>query len=216
VARREQGEPLAWVTGYTRFLGRKVRVQRGVYVPRPQTEILALRAIASLPAHGIAADLCTGSGAVAAALLAEIPGARVVATDIDPAACRSATENGVEVYLGHLGDPLPSDLRGLLDVVVAVPPYVPTDALRFLPTDARDYEPIRALDGGHDGTDVLVRVVRAASRLLRPGGTLLLELGGDQDALLAGILTRAGFQQPTRLEDAEGDLRGIQTVLLDR
>ncbi len=209
VARRERGDPLAWVTGSTRFLGATVRVRPGVYVPRPQTELLARRAVDRLPPQGSAADLCTGSGAIALALRRRRPRARVVASDLDPVACRCAADNGVEVYQGDLAEPLPPELRGRLDVVVAVAPYVPTGAIGFLPTDARDHEPLGALDGGPTGTDVLERVVVAAAEWLRPGGSLLLELGGDQDTALARVLADTGFDRPERLEDEEGDLRGI-------
>lgn len=213
VARREQGEPLAWVTGWADVAGVRVRVRPGVYVPRPQSTPLALRAASLLPARGVAVDLCTGSGAVACALARARPGARVVATDLDPLACAVAAENGVEVYEGHLDETLPAELGGHVDVVVAVPPYVPSEELAFLPRDARDYEPRLALDGGPQGTTVLVGVVEAAGRLLHPGGTLLVELGGDQDASLAATLEATGFGPPRRLEDADGDLRGIEARL---
>jgi len=213
VERREAGEPLAWVTGSTRFLGHPVVVRPGVYVPRWQTEALAERAIELLPPDGAAADLCTGSGAIAVALRHARPAARVVATELDPGACRCAVENGVEVYCGDLAGRLPPELRGRLDVVVAVVPYVPTDAIAYLPTDARDHEPPLALDGGPDGTAVLRRAVAAASEWLRPKGTLLLELGGDQDRLLAESLATAGFGASRCHHDDEGDLRGLEATL---
>ncbi len=213
VARREQGEPLAWVTGWADLAGVRVRVRPGVYVPRPQSAALALRAADLLPARGVAVDLCTGSGAVACVLARSRPGARVVATDLDPLACALAAENGVEVYEGHLDEPLPVGLIGHVDVVVTVPPYVPSTAITFLPRDARDHEPRLALDGGPQGTSVLEEVVEAAGRLLHLGGTLLVDLGGDQDAALAGALDAAGFRPPRRLEDADGDLRGLEAHL---
>lgn len=215
VRRRERGEPLAWVTGTTRFAGQEVRVDEGVYVPRWQTEPLARRAAELLPERGTAADLCTGAGAVALVLAGHRRAARVVAADIDPAACRCAAANGVDVYCGHLADPLPADVHGRCDVVTAVPPYVPHELVPYLPSDARDHEPHRALDGGPGGLAVLVEVVAAAAGLLRPGGTLLAELGGDQDAALAGPLATAGFALRERLVDGEGDLRGIAAVLAE-
>jgi release factor glutamine methyltransferase len=213
VARRETGEPLAWITGGVTFLGRRIIVHPGVYVPRPQTEALARRAIELLPEEGVAVDVCTGSGAIAAVMAEARPQARILATDIDPGACRCAAANGVEVLVGHLADPLPPDLRGRLDVVVAVVPYVPSDEMVYLPRDVRTHEPGLALDGGPGGTVVLEEAVRAATRWLRPGGSLLLELGGSQDRTLQAVLSSCGFQTTGRQLDADGDLRGIEAVL---
>lgn len=213
VARRVAGEPLAWVTGTTIFAGCRILVHPGCYVPRWQTEALARTAVARLPAAGLAADLCTGTGALAAVLARRRPSARVVASDVDPLACACARDNGVEAYAGHLADPLPAEVHGRCDVVTAVPPYVPSGQLAYLPRDARDHEPPRALDGGADGAVVLRQVVAAAAGLLRPGGVLLVELGGEQDVVLAGPLASAGFSIPRRLEDADGDLRGLRAVL---
>lgn len=213
VARRVAGEPLAWVTGSTRFAGIRLRVDTGVYVPRWQTEPLARRAAAILPDDGIAVDLCTGTGAIARVLAEWRPRARVLASDIDPLACRCAAANGVEVHLGDLDDPLPCELAKQVDVVTAVPPYVPSDSMAFLPSDARDHEPLHALDGGPDGTSVLRRVVVAAARLLRPGGTLFVELGADQDIALAASLSAVGFGAVAPLLDEDGDIRGLEARL---
>ena len=129
LARRLVGEPLAWIVGWVRFCAARVRVDPGVFVPRPQTEALARRALALLPADGIAVDLCTGSGAVAAVLGSERPRATVIATDVDPAAVACALRNGVEALPGDLDGPLSLALRGRVDVGTAVVPYVPTDEL---------------------------------------------------------------------------------------
>ena len=213
VTRRARGEPLAWVTGGVIFAGHPVRVRPGVYVPRWQTEALVQRAIELLPEDGLAADLCTGSGAVASALRQARPRARVVGTDVDPTACRCAGENGVEVFTGHLAEPLPGELRGHFDVVIAVVPYVPTEELVYLPHDVREFEPLLALDGGPGGTRLLEEAVWAAADLLRPGGALLLELGGNQDVALREVLAAAGYDPARRYEDEEGDLRGIEARL---
>jgi release factor glutamine methyltransferase len=210
VARRESGEPLAWVTGWVRFAGVRVVVHPGVYVPRHQTEILVAAALAALPADGTVVDLCTGSGAVAAALQQARPGATVRAADVDPAACRCARANGVTAFEGELGGPLPTAWQGTADVVTAVAPYVPSDRIDFLPRDFRDWEPRAALDGGADGLAVVRRVITAAAALLRPGGTLLAEMGGDQDDRLIPDLEKGGFEPPDRLCDDEGDLRAIR------
>jgi release factor glutamine methyltransferase len=213
VARRLAGEPLAWVTGFVDFLGSRVRAQPGVYVPRWQTEVLARRAVQLLPDDGLAADLCTGSGAIAVALGHALPRARVVASEIDPVAWRCARENGVEVYAGHLDEPLPAELKGHFDVVIAVVPYVPSEAFAYLPRDVREYEPHLALDGGPGGTRVLEQAVWAGARLLHTGGALLLELGGEQDDALQGVLSAAGYEGVRRHEDDDGDLRGVEARL---
>jgi release factor glutamine methyltransferase len=210
VERRVRGEPLAWITGSVQFCGIPVRVHPGVYVPRWQSEPLTQRAVELLPADGVAADLCTGSGAIAAVLGRQRPAARIVASDIDPLACRCAADNGVEVYLGDLATPLPRALWGRFDVVIAVVPYVPTERLEFLPRDVRTFEPMVALDGGPGGLRMLRETVVAATELLSPGGSLILELGADQDDGLCGVLSQSGFDLPMRHEDEDGDLRGIE------
>ena len=211
--RREHGEPLAWITGTTVFCGHSVRVDRGVYVPRAQTEELARRAGSLLGAvgHGArAVDLCCGTGAVAAHLVASVPAARVVAVDSDLVAARCTARNGVPVVLGDLGWSL---ARRSFDVVTAVAPYVPTADLQYLPADVQRYEPRLALDGGSDGLDLVRRVVSSAAELLRPGGHLLTEIGADQDQRLAPLLEARGFGHATTWFDDEGDLRGLSAQL---
>lgn len=205
VRRREVGEPLAWITGWAPFCGARVGVDPGVYVPRPQSEELAHRAAECLAAGGRAADLCTGSGALAHHLLAAVPGAVVVGTDLSARAARCARANGVPVVVGDLDAGL---ARGAFDVVTAVAPYVPTGQIPFLPADVQRYEPRRALDGGDDGLGVLRRLVGAAAGLLRPGGWLLVELGGDQDRMFGLLVEGAGFGPAETWCDGEGDLRG--------
>jgi len=206
---RCSGEPLAWLVGSIRFGGEQIHVDPGVYVPRPQSEWVVETALGHLPDDGTAVDLCTGSGAIAAVLTRRRPQARVVATEIDPVAADCARANGVEVYLGDLAGPLPTAIVGVVDVVTAVAPYVPTDALDLLPRDVLTYEPRRALDGGQHGLRVLRRVVDAAAGLLHPGGWLVVELGADQDVRLAPDLSAHGFTEPDRFADGDGDLRGL-------
>lgn len=214
VARRRTGEPLAWLTGTIQFCGVTLRVAPGVYVARWQTELMTQRAAALLPAHGTAVDLCTGTGAIAAVLAATQPTARVVATELDASAARCARSNGVEVFEGFLDDPLPSDLQHRVDVLTAVVAYVPTDAIGLLPIDVQRFEPRLALDGGPDGTVMLAEVVHRSSRWLRPGGWIVLELGGDQAELVGQLLRAAGFGNVDVLTDDDGDARAICAQLL--
>ncbi len=216
VARRLTGEPLAWITGTVTFCGVEVRVAQGVYVPRWHSEALAERAAALLPAGGAAVDLCTGTGAVACVLREARPGARVVGTDLDPAAVACARSNGVEAYAGDLFGPVPGELRGRVDLVVGIVPYVPTPGLEYLQRDTLTFESPRAYDGGPDGMALVRRAVREAVAFLRPGGTILLELGADQPDLLAADLAGAGYSPAGVLADEDGDVRGVEAVLLPR
>jgi release factor glutamine methyltransferase len=212
VARRLSGEPLAWITGKVSFCGVEIRVDPGVYVPRWQSEPLARRAVECLPSTGVAIDLCTGSGAIARILARNRPKARVVASDIDERAVACAAANGVEVYRGDLFGPLPRGLEGRVEVVVGVVPYVATPALPQLQRDTFAFESTLAYDGGPDGTDILKRVLREARRFLRPGGTVLLELGGEQADALRGELARLGYVDIGVLADEDGDVRGLEAV----
>jgi len=212
VARRLTGEPLAWITGTVSFCGLDIQVNPGVYVPRWQTEQLARRAIERLPAESAAIDLCTGSGAIARCLMAHRPGARIVASDIDERAVACARAHGVEVYRGDLFAPLPRDLEGRVDVVVAVVPYVPTAELARLQRDTFTFESTLSYDGGADGTEILRQVVRDSPRFLRRGGALLLELGGLQGEALRDDLAGLGFGDVRVLVDEEGDVRGVEAT----
>jgi release factor glutamine methyltransferase len=210
VERRRRGEPLAWLTGRTRFCGTDLVCHPGVYVPRWQSEPLARRAARLLHPRGTAVDVATGAGAVAAVLARRRPGARVLATEIDHAAAANAAANGVRVVVGDMVTPLGAALDGAVDVLTAILPYVPTPALRLLPRDDLAWEPERAYDGGPDGCDLVRRLLPGAARLLRPGGTLLVEIGADQPEAVAGDLDRHHLEPRGVLRDADGDVRGLE------
>ena len=212
VERRLSGEPLAWITGATTFCGLRVLVDSGVYVPRPHTEKLVMRAVELLPEHGVAVDACTGSGAIAVVLGNGRPAAHVVAIDIDECSVECARRNGVEAVQGDLLASVPRALEGAVDVLTAVVPYVPTAELRYLQRDTFTFESTLAYDGGGDGARLLRRVVRESTRFVRAGGALLLELGGAQAALLATVLATAGYGDARELVDEDGDTRGIEAV----
>lgn len=187
-------------------------VDPGVYVPRWQSEPLARHAVNRLPEGGTAVDLCTGAGAIAKTLAWGRPAARVVACDLDERAVSCAAANGVEVYRGDLFAPLPRAIEGRVDVVVAVAPYVPTDSLPLLPRDTLTFESSLSYDGGLDGTTVLRRVLTESPHYLRPGGALLLELGGEQADALSEDLSRLGYVDVIVLVDEDGDVRGIEAT----
>ena len=133
-----------------------------------------------------------------------------MATDVDPVAVACARRNGVRTLLGDLDEPLPPALRERVDVVTAVVPYVPAEELHLLPRDVLAHEPRRALDGGPRGMVVLERAADAAGRWLRPGGSVLLELGGDQAGELATTLGNAGLSAIRVHRDEEGRDRAIE------
>ncbi len=203
VAQRTSGIPLEHVLGWAEFCGLRIVVEPGVFVPRLRTELLAQQAITlaagTTDRPPIVVDLCCGSGAVAAALLALVDPIELHASDIEPAAVRCARRNlstGRQldrVYEGDLYQPLPVALRGRIDVLIANTPYVPTDAIRLLPQEARIHEPWVALDGGMDGLDVMRRVIAEAPEWLAPGGSLLVEASDDQASEAVETFVRHGF-----------------------
>jgi release factor glutamine methyltransferase len=214
VGRRLTGEPLAWITGHIVFCDLELRVDPGVYVPRWHTELLARRAVELLPPSGTAVDLCTGTGAIARTLQAAHAehGARVMATDLDGRAVACARANGVEAYCGDLFAPLPGALEGRVDLVVGVVPYVPTPALALLQRDTLTFESPLSYDGGPDGTNILRRVLTEGPRFVRPGGAVLLELGGEEAEALSGDLSRLGYGDIAVLFDDDGDVRGLEAT----
>ena len=209
LARRLTGEPLAWITGTASFCGLDVAIEAGVYVPRWQSEPLALMAARLLPPEWLGVDLCTGAGALAMVMRSARPDATVVATEIDALAASCARRNGVVVYEGNLDDPLPADLATRVDVMTGVLPYVPNDAFHFLPRDVRRFEPRRALDGGAGGVELLSTVVRRSPRWVARGGWLLLEVGGDQVAEVTAMFRACGYCDIDAVEDDDGDPRGV-------
>ncbi|MGA7172997.1 MAG: putative protein N(5)-glutamine methyltransferase [Candidatus Dormiibacterota bacterium] len=212
VERRTTGEPLAWITGSIVFCECLVAVTEGVFVPRWQSEPLAMRAAELLPPGGRAIDLGTGSGAIACVLSDRRPGASVIGTERDPIAAECARRNGVTVAEGDLFEAVPASWKGSVDVVVAVLPYVPTEEIAFLPRDVRSFEPISALDGGKDGLVLVRRAVGELRDWLRDGGHALVEIGGEQPQPLISMLKTAGLGSVRLMYDADGDPRGVEAV----
>lgn len=197
VDRRVTGLPLEHVIGWTEFCGLRIAVAPGVFVPRNRTEFLVRRAAALTRPGDVVVDLCCGSGALGAVLAAMQERIELYASDIDPAAVRCASRNvtaaGGRVYEGDLYEPLPAVLRGRVDVLVANAPYVPTEAIRLLPSEARIHEARVALDGGTDGLDIQRRVAAEASLWLAPGGHLLVETSEQQAPHTVEIFTCNGL-----------------------
>ncbi len=211
VARRVAGEPLEQVLGWVEFSGLRIVVSPGVFVPRRRTELvvdLAAEIAGRLDHPARVLDLCCGTGAIGAALAARLSGIVLHACDVDPAAVACARLNlaSAQVHQGDLYDALPDDLRGAIDLLLVNAPYVPTDAIRLMPPEARLHEPRVALDGGVDGLDLHRRVAARAGDWLAPGGSLLLETSRQQ-AEHTEEVCRAGGLQPRLV------VRGESTVV---
>lgn len=200
IERRAKGEPLQYVTGEMPFRHLVLHVRPGVFIPRPETEVLVDAVLQHMDAsdseHPVVVDLCTGSCAIAASIAVERPAARVYATEVVPDTAEVAGANAARcgasdrlcVLTGDLFGPLPDDLRGTVDVVVSNPPYIPTADLADLPAEVALHEPMIALDGGPDGLDVVRRIAVEAREWLRPGGLLAIETDTSRAKEAARIL----------------------------
>ena len=198
VDRRVTGLPLELVVGWAEFRGLRIAVEPGVFVPRRRTEFLVEQALAQVLDASVVVDLCCGSGAVGVALAAALGDVELHAADIDPAAVRCALRNvgaaGGHVHEGDLFAALPAVLRGRIDILAANVPYVPTGQVGLLPAEAREHEPLVALDGGVDGLDVLRRVAAEAPHWLAPGGCLLVETSERQAPAALDAFTGSGLK----------------------
>jgi len=197
VARRASRVPLQHLTGLTHFRHVELQVGPGVFVPRPETELLAGWAVeqALLVESPLVVDLCTGSGAVAKAIADEVPGARVHAVELDEPAHAWAQRNlggtGVDLRQGDMADAF-DDLAGTVDVVVCNPPYIPLDAWESVAAEARDHDPHLALFSGDDGLDAMRVLERRAALLLRPGGVVGAEHADLQGESAPAVFIEAG------------------------
>jgi release factor glutamine methyltransferase len=219
-ARRACREPVAYITGTREFYGRPFRVTPSVLIPRPETEglideALKLRRAGSRP---VIIDVGTGSGCIAVTLALEWPGARVVGTDISPAALEVAQSNAralgaasAEFVHVAAGEFFPAHLAGI-DLVVSNPPYVPERDRESLQADVRDFEPHTALFAGGDGLDLIRLLIPRAANALARGGTLLMEIGAGQASAVPELLTTAGLE----LVDIRTDLQGIPRIVVAR
>lgn len=213
VERRAAREPLQHITGLAPFRNLELAVGPGVFVPRPETEqvaqyaIDALRAVASAEPVGV--DLGTGSGAIALAMATEVPHARVFGVEVSPLAfvwtrqnfAKYGADRARAVFI-DLAAALP-DHDGLVDVVISNPPYIPVGAIPRDP-EVRLFDPEIALYGGDDGLDVVRQVSQTALRLLRRGGTLVLEHGELQAAQIGELLRADGWTAVAHHRDLLG------------
>lgn len=228
VERRAAREPLQHLTGVAYFRHLELAVGAGVFVPRPETEVMtgwvveAARARAAEGGPVRVVDLCTGSGAIALSVATEVPEARVSAVELDEQACTWARRNvaaspsaeRVDLRYGDLAEAFP-ELDGTVDVVVSNPPYIPMTAYDSVAPEARDHDPALALWSGDDGLDALRAVVAAAARLLSPGGLVAIEHAEAQAESAPRVLARDGRWREVRDHpDLTGRPRFVTAVRL--
>jgi release factor glutamine methyltransferase len=212
LARRLNGEPMAYLTGSREFWSREFRVTPDVLIPRPETELLielALEHIRDERAVRVL-DLGTGSGALAVTLALERPRAAVAAVDICPRALEVARDNAMRLSAARVrffcGDWFSTLPESVFDLIVSNPPYVADDDPHLL-KNGLPFEPQTALTSGRDGLDAIRRIVAAARRWLAPGGSLLLEHGHDQAHAVRSLLADTGFRAIASHADLQGHPR---------
>jgi len=217
--RRLAGEPVARIVGWKEFWGLPIRLGAATLVPRPESETVVETALALVDAQGLRrhrlriADLGTGSGALVAALLTELPQAFAAATDISVAALAVARGNCVALGLGErvgfVACQFGAALRGAFDLVVANPPYVRSGDIAALAPEVCEHDPAVALDGGPDGLAAYAALARDAARLLGPRGHLVVELGAGMAAEVAALFAAAGLNPLAPRPDLAGIARAL-------
>ena len=216
--KRKTRTPLQYLTGVQSFLGRDFYVDERVLIPRPETELLAERAIASLRMRPspAALDMCCGSGCLAVSMALGAPTADVHAADLSEGALAVTKLNAerlhakVTLHQGDLFGSIPEGMR--FDVIVSNPPYIPTADCLELQEEVRR-EPLMALDGGADGYDFYRRIAAEAPRFLKDGGVLLLEVGFDQAEGVMFLCREAGFREVMAHEDYQHIDRMVEARL---
>jgi release factor glutamine methyltransferase len=218
--RRAKREPLQYILGYVDFYGLKIKVGKGVLIPRPETEILAEIAIETVKREALSVmrilDLCTGSGCLAITLAKEFPAAKVYGTDISNVAIQYAEENAranrianVTFLEGSLFEPikrLPAVDCPLFafDLIVSNPPYIKRDDIKNLQLEIKDWEPVEALDGGEDGFDYYRNIIPEVKGYLKREGFLIFEIGAGQSEVVRKIAKDAGFGNISLIKDYAG------------
>lgn len=216
VDRRASREPLQLVLGATGFRAHDLMLRPGVFVPRPETELLVELVLGLLPTGAIVVEPCTGSGAVACAIAVERPDVQVIATDVDDAAVALAVDNAarlgvdVDVRQGDLLEPVPDALQGTVDVLISNPPYLAEAEFADVPPEVTDWDPSTALIAGPTGHEVSDRLIALAMEWLRPGGWLLLELDERRVGQAADHAQAAGLAAVGALADLTGRLRFVR------
>jgi release factor glutamine methyltransferase len=219
VRRRADGEPLQYITGRQEFFGLDFEVTSDVLIPRPETELIVEETIRlaqqTTSLAPVIVDVGTGSGCIAVSLARELSGARVFAGDISPAALRVARRNAIRHALAGRVDFVASDLldafaeENFADFILSNPPYVSDEEMPTLQREVRDWEPRLALTDSQDGLSLYRRLLRDAPSRLKPGGSLICEMGYTQSASVIGMIDPGVWAEPRLLDDLQGIPRTI-------
>jgi release factor glutamine methyltransferase len=222
IRRRSAREPLQYILGRTEFMSLTFETPAGVFVPRPDTEILVELAEARLRRVPLdrqidVLDLCCGSGVIAVSLAARIPNIKVVAVDASGLAVSTtmtnASRNGVGERVSVVESEAGKFMESIPDrayaAIVCNPPYIESGELTSLPPEVRNHEPRGALDGGRDGLEFYRSVAPSLSRRLRPGGFVAFEIGDGHGAAVAGILRESGLADVSVTSDYAGRPRVV-------
>lgn len=211
IRRREAREPLSQILGTQPFWTLDLIVTRDVLTPRSDTETLvraALERITDRSAPLKILDIATGSGAIALALLSELPNANAIATDISAPALEVAKANaarsGLAGRMRFIETSWADGVEGPFDLIVSNPPYIDPDVIAGLEPEVRDFEPLIALDGGKGGLQPYPHLLREARRLLIPGRPAFLEIGHDQGEQACALGREAGFSRARIIADLAG------------
>ena len=203
IARRLNGEPVAYITGSWEFYGLPLEITPAVLIPRIDTELLAKAATELMSTNSAARilDLCTGSGCVGCAIAHELPGSRVVLADVSPDALNVCKRNIILNDLNSAVTCLEADARsdpppviGSFDMIVSNPPYIPTGEIPNLDISVRDFEPVEALDGGTDGLDFYRAILAHWKEIIRDGGYIMFEVGADRAEDVRRLMRLAGVK----------------------
>jgi release factor glutamine methyltransferase len=220
--RRIGGEPVHRILGFREFYGLRLKLSPETLEPRPDTEILVdallpfVRRVAAFEGSCSILDLGTGSGAIALALLAQVPDSIATGVDVSQESVATARDNARALGLAARFTAVQCDwfekISCRYHAIASNPPYIPSDELSTLPREVRYFDPARALDGGADGLEAYRTIAGRAHAHLEPGGVIAVEIGASQKPEVEGMFIAAGYG----LQDARRDLAGRDRVLVFR
>jgi len=214
VERRNTGEPVQYITGYTYFYGLKFECDKNVLIPRFDTENLVFEALSKVKTNGRVLDICTGSGCIAISLKHERKDLIVIASDISENALKVARRNAVtlETQVDFIQSDMFEKIEGKFDMIISNPPYIKSKVIDTLDENVKGYEPKAALDGGDDGLDYYRIIMREAAKYMNKNAYLCLEIGYDQKESVSDLLKESGFDDIKATKDLNGLYRVVTAV----